>query len=253
MNVLLKGSRGSIGRRHQANLRALGIEPTTCDISLEGGPDSDYINDFPQELYEDALVLICTPTGCHADDLGYALAAGAKSVFVEKPLYKHGLTTFYSHYAERVICGYCYRFHPAIIALKSYRPTFSAFYAGDDLLSRYGPTALSTMASHSIDAALWVSGLAEKWWVEDRGETCSLQIKHKSGAVSQIHTNINAPRRDSEVVFEFKGGNGSMTIGRDDDMYVKELQAFLNYAETGEIGDLCGLEEALAVQEIIND
>lgn len=121
---------GSIGRRHCANLRALGVElidvfdpaPDRCRAAVEE------LGAVAHPRFEDALaagpdvVLVCTPPVFHVEQALAALEAGCH-VFLEKPL---------SHDLERVdelealararrrvvLVGYNLRFHPGLRILK---------------------------------------------------------------------------------------------------------------------------------------
>lgn len=130
-SILVAGA-GSIGRRHLANLKTLGItrlaacDPhperldyvatqfqTQCFASLEEGLD---------KFFPDA-VLVCTPPVHHVGQALQALRAGA-NVFLEKPLSDRmdDLEELKAEACKReaiVQVGYNLRFHPAVRKLKA--------------------------------------------------------------------------------------------------------------------------------------
>jgi predicted dehydrogenase len=121
---------GSIGRRHCANLCALGVElidvfdpaPERCR------PVVEELGAVAHARFEDALaagpdvVLVCTPPVLHVEQAIAALEAGCH-VFVEKPL-SHSLERVAELEAlarerRRVVqVGYNLRFHPGLRILK---------------------------------------------------------------------------------------------------------------------------------------
>jgi predicted dehydrogenase len=121
---------GSIGRRHCANLRALGVElidvfdpaPERCR------PVVEEFGAVAHPRFEDALAagpdvaLVCTPPVLHVEQTIAALKAGCH-VFVEKPL-SHSLERLeeleaLAREARRVVqVGYNLRFHPGLRILK---------------------------------------------------------------------------------------------------------------------------------------
>lgn len=130
-SVLVAGA-GSIGRRHLANLKTLGITRlAACDPHPER---VDYVATqfqtvgFPtleeglEKFFPDA-VLVCTPPVHHVPQALQALRAGAH-VFLEKPLSDRldGLEELKAEAVNRgavVLVGYNLRFHPAVQKLKN--------------------------------------------------------------------------------------------------------------------------------------
>ena len=121
---------GSIGRRHLANLKQLGLSKlSACDPN----PDrlAYVLEKFQAESFPDIdaglrtrpeIVLICSPPRRHASQALQAIRAGAH-VFVEKPV-SDSLDTLEELLAEKqkggltVQVGYNLRFHPPIQKLK---------------------------------------------------------------------------------------------------------------------------------------
>lgn len=239
---------GSIGKRHYRNLKSLTADPIiTVDPDPSAGADQVHLTDS----LANQVVYICSPTPVHAATLAYAIEVGAKAVFVEKPL------CAVNHIPRTNIIlnavGYCYRFHPTIRELKERPAHWMYISAQDDLVSRYGPTALETMASHSIDAALWILGPARSFKVNDKGKEVAIEINHEGGRISEILCNIARGPRRSEISFYHSLFTRMKVVDIPpcDQMYIDEMKAWLNYLETGEQGDLCSFEEAMEVQRIM--
>ncbi len=122
---------GSIGRRHLANLRKLGLNRlAACDPDPErlGYVTSEFQAEcFPTietalENLQPDIALVCTPPVCHVAQALQALRAGA-DVFIEKPLSDRtdGVEALRNEASRRgaiVQVGYNLRFHPGIQMLK---------------------------------------------------------------------------------------------------------------------------------------
>src|SRR6202142_2394632 len=128
--VLIVGC-GSIGRRHAANLKSLGMEQLGfCDTSqealqqcrkeLHGEIFTDYAEALKQ--FRPDIALICTPPVYHVEQALAALQARAH-VFIEKPL-SHESSGIHVLIAEarrrdrNVQVGYNMRFQPGLKILK---------------------------------------------------------------------------------------------------------------------------------------
>jgi len=244
--------RGSIGKRHESILRTM-LPKSDKLITIDPAVPADHAN-FPFGLLQDAIVFICTPTEYHLSTLAIALSEGVRAVFVEKPMLAKGHTpTLNDIPTIPVFAMYQYRYHPVIANLYRLHPLDTVvFQAQDDLAAKYGPTALETMASHSIDAALFINRSAESWITRDDGDRCSIIINHANGCVSQIRCNISDYPRISTVSYRKSGyQNNSVPIAGIDQMYIDQMKAILNYVRTGEVGNLCTYEQAMRVQRIM--
>jgi predicted dehydrogenase len=130
-SVLVAGA-GSIGRRHLANLRALGITRLAAS-----DPHPDRLEYVAKEFHTECFVtfeaglgkfspdavLVCTPPVHHVPQALQALRAGAH-VFLEKPLSDRlddleELKTEAVKHKAVVLVGYNLRFHPAVQKLKA--------------------------------------------------------------------------------------------------------------------------------------
>ncbi len=129
-SVLVVGA-GSIGRRHMANLRHLGIgklaatdpdagrlQPVIDELGVLGFADLDEA----LRIFQPNVVFICTPPAFHIEQASCALRSGA-DIFLEKPLSHRldGVAEFRAE-AERLgrvaQVGYNLRFNPGLQTLK---------------------------------------------------------------------------------------------------------------------------------------
>jgi predicted dehydrogenase len=157
---------GSIGRRHLANLIALGADVTAMDVSAEAVANARQAH--PHARYGDSLsfsgldaLVIASPWDTH---LAWVEEAVARRLpfLVEKPL---GTIEQLPRWRELAgldlpvnLVGYQLRFHPAFQALRAFlpQPTAGQFFLECDMRTwpgrAYGPLLLE--ASHEIDLAL---------------------------------------------------------------------------------------------------
>jgi len=130
-SVLVTGA-GSIGRRHMANLRKLGVQklaaadpdasrlrPVVEELGVESFPDLE----AALAAFNPNVVFVCTPPVFHVQNALQALQHDA-DVFIEKPLAHSvdGVSELKTEAGRRgrvVYVGYNLRFHPAIQRLKS--------------------------------------------------------------------------------------------------------------------------------------
>lgn len=242
---------GSIGKRHYNNLMRLlpdGDDITTVDPDPESGAAFQVL---PFSV-KDCAVYICTPINSHFSNMVFAMTEGVAGIFVEKPMVDK-YTQIDANSDIPIACGYNYRYHPVFQDIKRFGDhlRYLCLYASDKLDDRYGFTALETMASHSIDAALWCIGPAVSWSVKDTGHRAAIQIVHENDCVTQIYADITSDPRDAEVRFSTNIHSGRFGIDRYDPMYYEEMKAWLNYLKTGDAGNLCTFEQAMGVQEIM--
>ncbi len=242
---------GSIGKRHYNNLMRL-IPQSDEIITVDPDPNSGAAFQVIPFSVKDCAVYICTPTILHFIQMTHAAMDEAAGIFIEKPMVDK-----YTEVRMRddipIAVGYCYRYHPVFQDIKRFGEhlRYLCLHASDKLDDRYGFTALETMASHSIDAALWCIGPAVSWSVKDTGHRAAIQIVHKNDCVTQIYADITSDPREAEVRFSTNIHSGRFGIERYDPMYGEEMKAWLNYLKTGEVGNLCTYEQAMQVQEIM--
>ncbi len=243
---------GSIGARHVANIHRLFPDHYVATVDNDPAKNATYSAFVPKSAYEDALVYICTPTSQHLIDLGMAISSGAKAVFIEKPLAEAGIVIEPKPNIP-VVCAYQYRFHPIIRQLALNPPDSLHIAAMDNLLSRYGPTALTTMASHAIDYALYINGPAKNWMTSDRGRIADISIMHTSGRETVIYCNIDYKEgRILQLQVGRREEYELLEVPPLDSMYEDEFRAWIRYVETGSPGNLCLWDDAMLVQEIMN-
>lgn len=252
---------GSIGRRHIANLLALGERDVLIYDSHEGQKaDASATYDVPlaprlEDVWNSrpAAVLICTPPDSHLRLAAEARIQGIRGIFVEKPL---GLSRMFG--AEvmddcitMVACNW--RYHPAFSALKRWiedgavrQPaTFHAILAYDlaarpDYRTCYAATTgvILDVAWHLVDAATWLFGPAHlrnarAWPSERLGLPCDggteIELVHAGGSISRLLADFDSgiTERSISIVGVDKQPNIKMLVEPTDEMYVDELRYFL--------------------------
>jgi len=209
-SVFVAGA-GSIGRRHLANLKKLGLTRlAACDPHperLEYVASEFQVECFPSlelglETFKPDVVLVCTPPVHHVEQALQALRAGAH-VFIEKPLSDRmeGVEQLRDEAAKRraiVQVGYNLRFHPPIQKLKqlvdtavvgkilwaqiesgSYLPDWRPWqdYRKSYTARRELGGGILLDGSHEIDYVTWLFGAPQE-------VTCM------AGRVSQLEVNV---------------------------------------------------------------
>lgn len=244
--------RGSIGKRHEANIHRLFPDHYIATADPDPLTNATYQSSVPHSAYKDALVYICSPTAFHLSDFACAQQSGARAVFIEKPLAEAGIV-IEPKPSIPVVVGYQYRYNSIIMALHKNPPEELHVCAMDNLVDRYGPTALTTMASHAIDYALWINGPADKWMTSDSGHKCDISIRHTNGHETVIYCKIdNSEGRVLQVQVGRSGEYSILDVPAENEMYERELLEWYRYINTGESGDLCLWDDAMRVQEIMN-
>ena len=265
---------GSIGQRHLRNLKTLRPDDEFVTVDVNGKADYPELDYTLEDIIDGSLVYICSPYEHHRTHFYAAYGFGAKGIFVEKPLFAPGICQPISgSYECPIAVGYNHRWHPFFRQLKSSSASIAYLhlYGSEDLSSKYGPTALGTMASHSIDLGLWLLGDALNSNVLDYGGLSLVGIRHQSGAATHICASMNSPfriatctvmRASPEDIHKLLEGKPGIQLDEpvqiehrfvlpDNQMYIDEMVAWLNYVDTGDPGDLCTFEQALKVQEIM--
>ena len=273
MKHIFIGSSGSIATRHIRNLKLLRPDASIVTVDIDG--KADY-TDYRKVDFTDTIAYICTPMELHCDQLEYVYYEDARAIFVEKPLYGARDSTYITSEIIHedgvpIVCGYNYRHNPLFQSLKSRADSIAYlhFYGSEDLSPKYGPTALGTMASHSIDMALWLLGDPEHCQVADYGAHCFVGIRHKNKASCNITASMHSPFRVASVTAVFASESDKDMLYRNgksdhdlkwehyfvepnDEMYLSEMNQWLEYVEGGSIGNLCGFSEALKVQQVMS-
>ena len=244
---------GSIGQRHYANLKRLRPDDEIITVDVNGEADILFPINFSQSIIKDSIAYICTPTELHLDQYKMMIFGDAKAVFVEKPLCSINQKPFIDFPHRPFSVGYCYRYHPLFRELKSRanEVILMRLFGSDNLSAKYGPTAMETMLSHSIDMALWLFGEARSFETINDGDWASCNIQHKK-TISRLQANMFTLTRMASCFVRHANGEEYHEILRSGQMYIDEMSAWLNYVETGDAGDLCTLEQAIQVQKVMH-
>jgi len=259
MEFLVIGA-GSIGQRHIANLKKLGVEvqafdtnPNLPNFPLLNVPvwgDWGYVPDNIDNY------VICTPPDSHIHYIEKAIEAGAH-IFCEKPLSINmkGVEDVVRRAKKKNLVfqvGYNLRFHPRIQMLKRVvaekeigNPLFFQAEFGFNLAkwrpiqdwrnSYTAKTGIILDASHELDYARWVFGEVKEVFCV--AKTCNPEIqaedvadivlKFKDGTLGNIHLDMvqNVYRRSYKVT----GSTAvfGIPLNKSDQSYVAEMEQFI--------------------------
>lgn len=171
---------GSIGRRHVANLVALGVDVSVCDVAGAEFPGATSRSMDALGSGDFAGVLIATPSRVHVEQAATALAGGAR-VLVEKPLSTDvdGLQGVVDIDGDRLAVAFNLRLHApvqravelagsgAIGEMRSVRAWYGQHLAdwrpGTDYRASYSASSalgggILNDASHELDLLVWLLG-----------------------------------------------------------------------------------------------
>lgn len=154
MKILIIGG-GSIGKRHIANLQALGYHDIVLlkreyDAIIENELGVKVIGSFVEaSKLRITHIIVCTPTALHNESLAFAIANSC-AVFMEKPLVgnKEELNEalgLLSNYSKPFFIGFMLRYHPLVNKLKnliddkSLGEVFSARFSFGSYLPHWHP------------------------------------------------------------------------------------------------------------------
>jgi predicted dehydrogenase len=250
---------GSIGRRHARNLTD--IMPTASIVVVDPLYGETWIEEALD--YPDLRgAIVATPTSQHLDPLLLLQEKGIP-VYLEKPVctieewgnaYTRDHLGYLARQPWKCAVGFQYRYHPVIDRLHSPRTDHLSFNAQDDLIAKYGATVAETMASHSIDLALFAQGPARTSEFYTDGKTFNGTIFHTSGASSDFDLRIDrGPRQSSLAVTYERGGSVNLTIEADDQMYRRALEDWLRWVMARQSSArLARLGDGLRVMELIS-
>jgi predicted dehydrogenase len=180
---------GSIGGRHERNLRSLGHVVLAYDPAR---PINN--NDFALSklLEESDAIIIASPTSTHYD---YIKKCDGKPTFVEKPIYsEEGMAPIRNDidFNSVVMVGYNLRFHSCVIQAKEW---LQQGHLGNILWANFVVAQKNTKYrdhvilnwSHEIDLALYLLGPGGATAAMGNDKIADLCIEHQSGAYSTVH------------------------------------------------------------------
>jgi len=248
------GGLGSIGKRHVANLRTLGIEPLIVDPA--GG--ATVYEPLPSDR-----VVIASPSRFHEEQLA-ALGPRVHAILVEKPPALTGAGWREVRDAcPRLAVGFNWRFHPIVKMFKG------GDFEGVEIISfenaRLFPGAahltdraqgggiVLTSAVHSIDLLCHLmGGPAELEEGQAAENQLFARLRHARGLSSVTMVWDWLGKECRRVIFYSSSSpSGVMAfLGLPCNMYLDMMRAFVEYADTGNPGDLCTAEQAQWVMDI---
>ena len=241
-----------------------------------------------RERAEGGVVVIASPTMYHCEQVLLAIDCGCYALLVEKPMALNARQAVDMRDAAEAmgvhaVVGHNFRFHPI---MEHYRALISEFpsprvfttIAVDDIMK--WPTVVAhgkssyvfdkdqggvvlTSSSHGVDLALFLNGAVNYVTVTteytDTGldKMVLIRLNHESGSVSII--NNSWEDREYSVmtllspfymtVIDLCRANLKPDLVK---MHERMMLAFLQYADSGEVGDLCTFAEGHRVMEIID-
>lgn len=273
---------GSIGKRHAANLRALGHEVIEYD-----NPSFDPMRPDPKRdamIAQSDAIVIATPSDCHFRDLLDCMACDTPT-FVEKPIATTDAKWRNLHCYRstgRVFMGNNLRFHPCIQQAKWWMdngdigtPIWATFTSGAMSVkpAYLSDGVLMITGSHEVDLALHLLGpvsevlSANVHCAEYGDDIADFVLQHENGARSSFHLDFITPNeiRESWIVGTEKnigidllsrraslGAFVSTHDGSYDADYVEEMRAFIQRIEGVEVPGATG-DDGLAVLRVLLD
>lgn len=246
------GGLGSIGRKHVANLRTLGIDPLIVDPA----------GDFPDyETRPTDRLVIASPSRYHMEQLA-RIGPCVHAVLVEKPPALTGEGWRLARNAcPRVAVAFNWRFHPTIKALRwgdfdsleliSFENA-RLFPGGPHLFDKeQGGGIVLTSAVHSIDLLCHLMGGPADFEDGKASENqMFVRLRHPRGlsAITMVWDWIG---RECRRLMIYSGNRiGMDLLHLPCDMHLDMMREFVEYAETGEPGNLCTAEQAQWVMDI---
>lgn len=259
MRHLVIGACGSMGRRHISILRQLC--PNDEIVTVDNNGEADYEKPLVN-LIEGSLVYICTPTRWHQIMLNHVVKYSPAGIFIEKPLFSRGEFRYASEPSEfnfPIAVAYQYRYHPLFRELKKNVADIFSYhiYASDSVCERYNDGAMETLLAHPIATAHWLFGSMREPLTWDNQFGAKFSAMSKSGVAVTMAGNFISGQRISLCVLGVLNREEGiheqrvLNVVPDENMYVEQMKAWLNYVETGDRGELCGWDEALKIQELL--
>lgn len=231
---------GSIGKRHETNLRALGVR----DIFLlrhakQGKLSKNNFTDLKQVLARKPdIAIIANPTSLHVQ-AALRLAKAGVDLFIEKPISnsENGVAELVRIAKVKklvTMIGYNFRFHPQLIQIKKLIETWAIgkvfsgrvevgqylpdWHPGEDYRKGYaarkslGGGVILTLI-HEIDYLSWLIGApARVFCLADKvsnlkidvEDTAEILIKYGNNAIGAVHLDYlqRVPRRNLEIIGE---------------------------------------------------
>lgn len=252
---------GSIGKRHARNLQALAPDALITII--------DPVLYRKQITLDDALechdvkgAVIASPTEHHLPALLMFQARGIP-VYCEKPVctieqYRDKAVReqldWFSRQPWKCAIGFQYRYHPVGDRMLKPLTDHLSFVAQDDLMVKYGATVSETMASHSLDLALFAQGPVRLADLHSDGRVFGGTLHHTRGALSDFDLRIDkGPRQSSLDVTYERGGSVSLEIPPDEQMYTLAMTEWLRWVrERVRPARLARLSDGLRVMDLLS-
>jgi len=253
-NLLIIGA-GSIGRKHEANARKLGVNTRTVDS--EPSARADFLDPlsafrhYGPDHFTHAI--IATPLKSHLSILTLLLDQRIPRILVEKPLAyideadnaEKMYRTF--SYSQKVFLGFNWRFHSSIIRMKEIIASGEighiqvAQLSAREWLPKYGGQVLLESGSHILDTLRYLLGevkvlganLANHGRLGKSDESACILLRTEQNSSVYVHVNfVNVDAYDYRVLVQGSKGTRECRPDRSEEMHLGELKAFLQDDET---------------------
>ena len=247
--TLLVVGRGSIGKKHELNARALGAKVITVDpvptLEADYRTIGEAISAHGPGYFSHAL--IASPVASHFSVLQELLHADLPSVLVEKPLVlpeelqaAKGLASSLTF--QTVVVGFNWRFNSAVQSLKRQITEGRiglirvAQLWAREWLPRYRGNVVLESGSHIVDTARFVLGdlkfvgshVTHFGMLGDTDEAATLLFEGENGMHVSTHVNfVNPATYDYTIQIQGDRDTLIVTPDRFEPMHELELRAFL--------------------------
>jgi predicted dehydrogenase len=266
---LLIIGRGSIGKKHERNAQALGVQYATVD------PDPEQEADYPS--LEEALdscgdgafshALVASPVQYHYLTLLQLLDSDVPSILVEKPLVLPEELEAMRRLSvkpikQSVFVGFNWRFNSGVQHLKQkiqdgdMGSLHVAQLWAREWLPRYGGHVVLESGSHILDTARYLLGnltvvgahVSQHGVLGEADEAGSFLLESETGVHVSVHVNfIHSGTYDYTINVQGKAGSATCEPDRFESMHLRELEAFFQ----GNSSMLATLDDGVKNMELL--
>lgn len=288
MKILILGY-GSIGKKHHENLTKYILPDIEKDaiISIHDPEKQMFAN--MEDIYD--LVLICTPTKRHLEDINYFMnrlyQERPSVLFVEKPLYLDPVWAFYKPVPKppvidmQIVVGYNYKFERGLRKLRE-----CLYMVGDiryatlengyafEKMHNYNKNSYDGIIYddiHIINIAKWLFGKPEQYLFSYVSRDLSIGL-WKTAKAQFVHFSTDCLNQRYKKRIEVRGNEGNLVWNMDEhelffcskdestrksipyqniDMFIEEMRYIIHCVRDNEAMAENRMEEAIEDLEVI--